>query len=193
MIGPYCPICGGSCGYRALTEYYRLVIELWPPREGMVPVARFQCRGEQRGRTFSMLPSQLIPYHLYTAETLVKALLLWREYSCDDEFTGTSYEVEQSLSSESRVTSWLLRKWLAAIRHGFLAAQGELSQRYDFSSIPRGGGTAACLDTVYGYLCSVSRGPPVLMSAVMMALKIYCQITDRFLFGCPSQCRRGAR
>lgn len=193
VIGPYCPICGGNCGYRELTEYYRRVIEQWPPREGMLPVARFQCRGRKTGRTFSMLPSQLIPYHLYTVETIVKALLLWREYSHDAEFSGTSYEVEQSLSSESRVTSWLLRKWLAVILHGFLAAQGEMSQRYDFSSIRREAGTAAYLDTVYGYLASISRGPPVLMSAVMMALHIYCQMTERFLFGCPSQSRSGAR
>lgn len=193
VIGPYCPVCGESCGYRILTEYYRRVIELWPPREGMVPVARFQCRGRKTGRTFSMLPSQLIPYHLYTVETIVKALLLWREYSKDGEFSGTSYEVEQSLSSESRVTSWLLRKWLAVILHGFLAAHGELSQGYDFSSIRQEAGIAGNLDTVHGYLSSVSRGPPILMSAVMTGLCIYGQITERFLFGCPSQSRPGAR
>jgi hypothetical protein len=193
VIGPYCPVCGESCGYRILTEYCRRVIELWPPREGMVPVARFQCRGTHIGRTFSMLPYQLIPYHLYTVETIVKALLLWREYSCDDEFSGTSYEVEQSLPVQSRVTSWLLQKWLAVIRHGFLAAHGELSQRFDFSLVPREPDIEGHLDTVYGYLVSICRGPPVLMSAVMMALKIYCQIADRFLFGCPSQSRRGAR
>jgi len=193
VIGPYCPVCGESCGYRILTEYYRRVIELWPPREGMVPVARFQCRGRKIGRTFSMLPSQLMPYHLYTVETIVKALLLWREYSHDEEFSGTSYEVEQSLPGEGRVTSWLLQKWLAVIRHGFLNAQGELSQRFDFSLVPRDTDIAGHLDTVYGYLVSISRGPPVLMSAVMMALNIYCQIAERFLFGSPSQSRPGAR
>lgn len=193
VTGPYCPICGESSGYREVTEYYRRVIELWPAREGMVPVARFQCRGETTGRTFSMLPLQLVPYQLYTVETILKALILWREYSKDAEFSGTSYEMEQSLSSESRVTSWLLQKWLLVIQHGFLAVHGELSQRYDFSSVLRATGTAGRLDTVNGYLASVSRGPPVRISAVMTALCIYCQMTGRFMFGVPSQSRGGAR
>jgi hypothetical protein len=193
VIGPYCPVCGGSCGYRTLTEYYRKVAELWPPREGMVPVARLQCRGAHIGRTFSMLPFQLIPYHLHTVETILKALLLWREYCRDADCSGTSYEVEQSLPVQSRVTSWQLRKWLAVIRRGFLAAHGELCVRYDFRSVSREEGTAGNLEMVHGYTAAFSRGPPVRVSAVLTALHIYGQITGRFLFGCSSQMRRRVR
>lgn len=193
VIGPYCPVCGENCGYRALTEYYRRVVELWPPREGTVPVARFQCRGSWTGSTFSMLPFQLMPYHLYTVETILKALLLWREYCKDPDCHGTPYEVEQSLPMQSRVSSWQLRRWLAVIRHGFLTAHGELSLRYDFLEIARDESIIGYLDTMYGYIAVFSRGPPARVSAVMTALQLYGQITGRFLFGCSSRSRRRAR
>lgn len=193
VIGPYCPICGESCGYRELTEYLRRVEELWPEAKGEVPVMRFQCRGAHLGSTFSMLPEQLIPYQKYTVETVLTALLLWREYACSPGVSGTAYGMVQTLSGETDVTPWQLRKWLLVIRHGFLAAQGELSLRYDFSSVPREEGIRGELDTVYGYVEAFSRGPPPAVSAVIMVLKIYFQISGRFLFGCPSQSRSGAR
>lgn len=196
VIGPYCPICGESCGFRRIADYDREVRELWPPRSGRGLVARFQCRGQRIGATFSMLPHQLIPYHLYTVETILKALLLWWEFTRDSDVSGTAYEVEQSLPEESRVTSWQLRKWLMVIRHGLLSAHSELAGRYDFSSVPsssRGVEFAFVLETVRAYLEVISRGPPVRFSAVLTALQIYGQITGRMLFGCPSQSRRGAR
>lgn len=193
VIGPYCPICGASCGYRELTEYYRFVEELWPELKGFVPVARFQCRGSHEGRTFSMLPYQLMPYQRYTVETVLKALLLWLEYSREQGEPVSAYRVVQTLSGETDVTPWQLRKWLLVIRYGFLAAHGELCERYDFSAVSRAEGICGHLETVHGYIASFSRGPPVRVSAVMTVLHLYGQITGRFLFGCPSQSRRNAR
>lgn len=193
VIGPYCPVCGESCGYRELTEYYRWVEELWPEEKGEVPIARFQCLGKHMGETFSMLPHQLIPYQRYTVETILKALLLWRAYARNPGVSGTAYGMVQTLSGETNVTPWQLRKWLVVIHLGFISAHGELSTRYDFSEVPREGGVRGHLETVHGYMAAFSRGPPAEVSTVMMALKIYCQITERFLFGRPSQSRCGAR
>ena len=139
-----------------------------------------------------MLPHQLIPYQRYTVETILRALLLWREYSREREAPVSAYRMVQTLSGETGVTPWQLRKWLLVIRHGFLAAQGELCARYDFSSISRTDSIPGCLETVHGYVAAFSRGPPLQVSAVLTVLHLYGQITGRFLFGRPSQSRRNA-
>ncbi len=192
VIGPYCPICRDSCGYRELTEYYRFVEEVWPEKKGEVPISRFQCRGAHTGRTFSMLPNQLIPYQRYTVETIIRALLVWFEYSRERSEPVSAYHVVQTLSGETDVTPWQLRKWLLVIRYGLLAAHGELCARYDFSSVSWAEGIAGHLETVHGYVTAFSRGPPVRVSAVVTTLHLYSQITGRFMFGCPSQSRRNA-
>ena len=57
VIGSVCPVCGVACGYREIKPYCREAREVWPPRTGMVPVARFQCMGTPgKYPTFSMLP-----------------------------------------------------------------------------------------------------------------------------------------
>jgi hypothetical protein len=158
----------------------------------MVPIARFQCRGEEIGATFSVLPWQLIPYHLYTVETVLKALLLWREYRRDRDVSGTAYQVEQSLPEAGWVSSWQLHKWLLVIEYGLLAAHSELTGRYNFSAVSFSEGVEGKLEQMHAYLVSFSRGPPVRFSAVSMALKIYCQISGRSMLGRSSQSRSGA-
>jgi len=105
----------------------------------------------------------------------------------------SAYGVVQTLSGETDVTPWQLRKWLLVIRYGFLAAHAELCERCDFSAVSRAEGICGHLETVHDYIASFSRGPPVRVSAVMTVLHLYGQMTGRFLFGRPSQSRRNAR
>jgi len=90
VIGLVCPVCGAECGFREIASYEREVRELWPARDGVVSVARFQCRGAVRYRTFSMLPYQLVPYHRYTLQSMILTVLLWREYWKDPAEPGTA-------------------------------------------------------------------------------------------------------
>jgi hypothetical protein len=81
VIGERCPLCGRTGCWREIAPYMRTAIELFPFREGKITIARFQCR--ERRRTFSLLPTQLAPYHLYTVESMILAVLLWSEIQAE--------------------------------------------------------------------------------------------------------------
>jgi len=190
VIGVVCPVCGGECGFREIEPYYREARELWPPRSGLVPVARFQCRGTQgRLPTFSMLPYQLVPYHSYTLGSMIQAVLLWREFWKDPGEAGTGYQVEQALPVEGRVSAWQLRCWLLAFQGWLRRAQVELAGEFDFSSVRFAERIPEMLDEVYGYFESLSRGPPGRGEAVVTCVREHGRRTGRFLFGVPSQGR----
>jgi hypothetical protein len=75
FLGPTCPICGKKDCYRGITPYWRYAIDLFPEfRKERVPVARFLC--DKRQSTFSLLPTQLIPYFQYTVNAVIGTLLL---------------------------------------------------------------------------------------------------------------------
>ena len=62
-----------------LTPYWRYAIDLFPEfKKERVPVARFLC--DKRERTFSILPSQLMPYFQYTVNAVIGTLLLVLHY-----------------------------------------------------------------------------------------------------------------
>jgi hypothetical protein len=133
-----------------------------------------------------MLPYQLVPYHRYTVESMITAILLWAEYCKDPDEVGTAYQVEQLLPGDSRVSSWQLHCWLLAFRVGFSRAQGELFEIYDFAGVPFG---APAIYEVHGYFEAVSRGPPGRGEAVVSCVREHGRRTGRFLFGVPSQGR----
>jgi len=62
-----CLLCGDRGCVGKLTPYSRRVVELFPYREEWILVARFRCN--RTGRTFSLLPQELAPYHVYTVST----------------------------------------------------------------------------------------------------------------------------
>lgn len=189
-----CPVCGVECGYRKVAPYYREACELWPSRSGLVPVARFQCRGTAgKYPTFSMLPYQLVPYFRYTVESMVLALLMWREFWKDPQKQGTAYrvaeEVEDAAYGESRVTSWRLTCWALTFRSWLRRAQAELGSGYDFSAVRFQDRLPSILDELYGYFEALSRGPPGCGEAVVACVREHGLKTRRFLFGVPSQGR----
>ena len=194
MIGPVCPVCGGECGFREIDPYYREVRELWPRRSGLVPVARFQCRGKGvKFPTFSLLPYQLVPYFKYTVESMVQVLLMWREFWKAPRRPGTSYgvavELDEAVHGESGVTSWQLTCWALVFQGWLRRAQSEQSRWYDFSSVEFHARPPSILDELYGYFEALSRGPPVFGGAVAACVREHAERTGRFLFGVPSQGR----
>ena len=141
----------------------------------MIPIARFQCR--EQLRTFSLLPHQLAPYHLYTIESLILAVLLWSEIYAEGE-GGASSAVEE-LPGDCHVTPWLLRHWLGVVVVGLRSGHAILSQWYDLSGIHSGDSPVERLDEVYSYIrCLGSRGPPSRLGLRAMVRR-YSRYTGR--------------
>ncbi|HUU03637.1 MAG TPA: hypothetical protein VM425_19530, partial [Myxococcota bacterium] len=92
-----------------MTPYERKVIELLPYREGVILVARFLCM--TTGKTFSLLPYWLVPYHQYTATSILFTLLLAaapREHGLKSLFCVA----EKELDGDCRANGFLLGGWL---------------------------------------------------------------------------------
>ncbi len=182
-MGEACPLCGRPGCWREISPYFRTAIELFPFREGAVPVARFQCR--ERRRTFSLLPHQLAPYHLYTIESMILAVVLWAEVQAA-EGGGASAAVEE-LPGDSHVTPWLLRHWLGVVVVGFRGGHAVLCQWYELSGIHSGDRPEERLGEVYGYFLSFgSRGPPS-RTGLREMVRRYSRVTGRPFLGIPSQ------
>lgn len=193
VLGPVCPVCGVSCGFRRIVDYDRPVVELFPYKEDRVWVARFQCLGTPgRWPTFSLLPYQLLPYHKVTLASMVQALLMWREFWREERHQGTAYEVEQELPGEAGVTSWLLRRWAAVfgvwLWRSREALKGEVMLDVTaFSQRPPE--ILDGLHTCFGAMC---RGSPASGDGVLRFVFAHAETTRGFLLGTPSQGRTGA-
>jgi hypothetical protein len=138
-----------------------------------------------------MLPFQLVPYFQYTVESMVRALLTWREFWKDPGKSGTAYETAQRLDDlsygESGMTSWRLRCWALIFQGWLRRAQGELSSVYNFSSVEFHAHLPSVLDELYGYFEALSRGPPCRVEGVVSCVRKHAEKTGRFLLGAPSQ------
>jgi hypothetical protein len=188
VTGDVCPVCGKLCRFHRISPYERLAIELFPYREERIPVARFRC-GSGQG-TFSMLPYQLVPYHRYTLESMVFALLLWWELREDEESSGSGYSVSRSLSWKSRVSSSHLYAWLLICGSGLRRRHSELGDWYDLSAVCFGESLTKRLEELYRYCTALcQRGPPR-KDALRGAAIRYGMRSGGFLIGIPSQGRR---
>lgn len=176
-----CPICGKTECYREITPYKRNVIELFPKfKKEPIPVARALCR--TTGKTFSLLPIQLIPYHQYTADTVLRTLLLGLGFREDGQtgFWGAYCRVDP----ESRLTPWLVNCWLIMVFRGFQRAHQVLRRFYLLDHIRVVDGTS--LWDIAASYCQAffpkPRDPPV-----QQLLSSYAQTASSPLFGTPSQ------
>jgi hypothetical protein len=188
VTGERCPVCGGVCGFGRIGDYERNVIELYPYSKERISIARFRCG--IGGGTFSMLPYQLVPYHQYTLESMVFALLLWREMMSESGTSSSGYAVSGTLSFKSFVSSSHLYSWLAVLCGGLRRRHSEMSEWAELTSVRFGRGTAQRLEEFYEYasvLCP--RGPPR-QEALHSAAIRYGLESGGFLVGTPSQARR---
>lgn len=187
-IGPVCPICADECGYREITPYSRGVIELFPIyRTGDVDIARFQCKATYR--TFSLLPHHLVPYHRYTVDSMVIALIVACRLLHELGSPGLE-KVLARLPADCEVTTWLLRCWVETIGVGFRRAHFLLAVRYDLSGICSGISFSDRLREISCYFAALGiRGPPD--DVGITPLLLCCRFEPgRFLVGIPSQERR---
>jgi hypothetical protein len=183
VIGTVCPLCGREGGYREITAYEREAIELFPFRRGMIPVARFVCR-DGHG-TFSLLPWQLAPYHRYTIESMVLAVLLWRQVLAEDG-GGAGAAVEE-LPGDSDVTPWLLQHWLGVLVAGLRLAHSALREWYDLDGIRSAGDRSGLLDEVHAYAVGIGGRDPPSRSGLREAMRRYGAAAKRPLAGRLSQ------
>ena len=187
-LGTDCPICGGRDCWREIAPYERKVIELMPYREGIIVVARFQCR--TTGKTFSLLPYWLAPYHQYTVRSVLLALLL---VAAADEHGPASLFVvaEKDLEGDCRANGFLLGRWLKMCLSGLRREHAELARWAALDALRSGLGVRARLGELAGYCRALGiRGPPGIREFDEV-LRRHARTTGRFLFGTASQ-ERGA-
>jgi len=189
-IGPTCPRCGDIHCYRQITSYYRYAIDLFPRlKKKSIPIARFLCRKQQQ--TFSLLPTQLIPYFQYTVHAVVATLFLglgcWQRGHRG--FYGASVAVDQ----DSLVTPWLVVCWLIVIVRGFRRAHAVLGRIYDLNEVRSTPNSTVAWPEAGSYFLAFSCKPRTLWWPQFQALlNRYSRSTGQFLFGKPSQQRTGA-
>ena len=184
-IGPECPLCGGLHCCRQISPYLRYAIELFPEfKKKRIPVARFLCR--KTGKTFSLLPFQLIPYFQYTLSAVLGTLLLGLgcRQTGQRGFHGASVQVDP----ESLVTPWLVARWLMAVLKGLQRAHAVLGRWYDLNAISIAPQRAMGWEEVSAYLLCFGWNPQLHSRPVFCeVLHRYSRTTKRFLFGIPSQ------
>jgi len=185
-IGSACPICGDLDCYEEIDPYCRYAIELFPEfKKQQVPIARFLC--QKYGNTFSLLPTQLIPYFQYTVSAVIGTLFLgvscWRMGQTG--FCGA----EASVDPESNVTAWLVICWLMMVVTGLRRGHAELMRVYELGCIQTSE-TGAPWQEFADYFVVFGIAPETKWRPLLHALLYrYSHTTRLFLFGTPSQYR----
>jgi len=185
-IGPTCPLSGERECYREITPYWRYAIDLFPQLEkSRVPVARFLCCKSRR--TFSLLPTHLIPYMLYTVGAVVRTLLagLSCRRSGDKGFWGASVAVDP----DSSVTPWLVLTWLRMVFSGLQRGHRTVSRWCDLRFLSTFG-KPNLWQTVGAYFQAFGWEEDSSWRCLGDVLSRYSREARAFLFGCPSQGRR---
>ena len=186
FIGWACPICGKEHCYRRIKHYWRKAKDLFPKyHEEDIPIARFLCRGQ--GKTFSLLPTQLIPYYQYTLQSVIGVLLLGlRSYESGQRgFYGAAKEVDPG----SYLTPWLVAYWLKMVIKGFRRAHVSLRRWYDTSSICSRERYRGWEEVAGYFLCLDWQGKIIPCDLLEDAVNRYSGTTKIFLFGTASQAR----
>jgi len=134
------------------------------------------------GKTFSLLPFQLIPYHQYTVDAVILTLLLGLgcRKAGQTGFWGACGQVDP----ESLVTPWLVACWLRMVIRGLQRAHAVLRRFYGLEHvrIVRGTRPWEVAEQYASALFPDARDPPL-----QKVLTRYVRATSRFLFGTPSQ------
>ena len=188
-IGIRCPVCGREQCFRSITPYWRYAIDLFPEyRRESIPVARFLCR--QSGKTFSLLPIQLIPYFQYTVHAVTGVLLL--ALTARESGRRGFHAAATGVDQDSGVTPWLVAYWFMAVVRGFRRAHATLTQWYNLSGVHNQEKSKVC-EEVSVYFSGLEWKRKVLQWAmIVLAITRYSRQTRFFLFGVPSQWRSRA-
>lgn len=187
VAGP-CPLCGRRGCLREISQYRRTVIELFPFRRDSVLVARFYCR--RKRKTASALPLQLAPYHVYTVDSMVRAVLLFLTVLGRK---GKREEVLAEFDAESPVAVCHVRGWLGVLVRDLRRSHGVLLRGYGLTGIRSGRGFQGMTSEAGAYLTALGvRGPPEGAETLFEVQRNYARWSGRFLVGIPSQDRAAA-
>jgi hypothetical protein len=153
-----------------------------------IPIARFFC--EEKRRTFSLLPIQLIPYFQYTVNAVIGTLLLGIQ--CRQMGQKGFYGASVAVDPESLLTPWLIACWLGIVILSLRRAHGALTRWYTLTDIRSSRSRVAWEEAAGYFLClgllpQIRWGPPL-----QALLNRYSRSTRLFLFGTPSQYRASA-
>ncbi len=188
VLAEGCPLCGDTDCWRGLTPYRRWVVDLLPFREEQIAIARFFCRNTKG--TFSLLPVQLVPYHKYTADSILFCLLL--AASSRGEGMSLFAVAEKRLEPDSRVSGYLLSNWLDLAEKSLRRALPVLGCRVRATDIESATGETGRLAELF-FTCRALgiRGPPNVFGIENLDRVIlsYARATGHFLLGVPSQAR----
>jgi hypothetical protein len=137
-----------------------------------------------------MLPCQLVPFHRYTVDSILVALLLASELSKPNQ-PGFFRAVDE-LPPDAPLSSWQLKRWLTLVVRGLRRAHSTLGYERDLSQVRSGTTVVEQLSEVVAYVGVFQerdRGPPG-ACAVGRLLRHYQHRSSHFLLGSPSQERR---
>lgn len=150
-----------------------------------IPITRFVCRSQLR--TFSVLPTQLIPYHQYTVKAVIGALLLGLQ--CRQRGQKGYHGATLTVDPESFVTPWLIATWLAMVVVGLRRAHAVLSGFYNLAEIHIETITGAW-EQAAGYFTCLHCTPQTRWGPVLQGLINRYSLSCRlFLLGSPAQGR----
>ena len=153
-----CPVCGGRGHLGQLWPYTRRVVELFSERDERVLVARFRCN--RTGRTFSLLPHELAPYHMYTVPSMLRVLALMHALFGAPERSLES--IIADLPSDCAVTVYLVRCWARTVVRGFRRSHSTLARLHDLTVVGSDSGFRGEVSEVHAYLVACgARGPPL--------------------------------
>jgi len=175
--------------YREITPYWRYAIDLFPAfKKEPIPIARFFC--QEKRRTFSLLPVQLIPYFQYTVNAVIGTLLLGIQ--CRQMGQKGFYGASVAVDPESLVTPWLIACWLGIVVLSLRRAHGVLRRFYNLTDI-RSSHSSVAWEEAAGYFLWLGLLPQIRWGPVLQSiLNRYSHSTRLFLFGTPSQHRASA-
>ena len=160
-----------------MTEYYRNAITLFPHRKDVIPVARFLCH--KSGRTFSLLPYQLIPYHQYTIDSIIATLLSVYHFQSlgQQGYHGACLD----LDPDCLVTPYLIHTWAILIITGLIRGHAVLQGACPVSSAAKAT-SRKMIRAIYLYLEAVVSQ----RRYVLPVVRRFCHRTNGFLFGVSS-------
>jgi len=167
-----------------MAPYWCYAIELFPEfKKKGIQIARFICR--QRRKTFSLLPTQLIPYFQYTVGFVVGPLFFRMEcwQMGQKGFHGASVKVDE-VDPGNLLTLWLITCWLVVVLRGLRRAHAVLKQFYNLDGMR----SVGLSEEAAAYFAAFSLKPQIDGLALWMGLvNRYSRTTGQFLFGTPSQ------
>jgi hypothetical protein len=135
-----------------------------------------------------VLPTQLIPYHQYTANAVIGALLLGLQ--CRRSGQKGYHGAALAVDPESRISPWLIATWLSMVGVGFRRAHAVLSGFYNLAEIHIEQLTEAW-EKVCGYFTCLHGSPQTRWGPGLQGLLNRYSLSCRlFLLGSASQGRR---